>query len=268
MMKKGIGSIIGIVIFILILLIALAVILSYIGDFESEGAQLSQAEINIYNHNNAKLQLAPTIHYIQGKSSQYSCTYTNNGTIYQFTVTVTCYYAPNITINIQNPSQITQTIEYVIISAGSPNTKYTNLVGTNQNGTPPNYQTLAYPNLVQLFEDYVGETIAPFNSLKLTIQQNNTGLYVPYKYYEVQIICKEGVSNAKHEYYYAYYQYGNYTLYYPYYGAPPYLPGTQYVPTDYKELPNKPVYPYGNIYIIIFNNWGDVYSSYISLQYP
>ncbi|MFP3233816.1 MAG: hypothetical protein RXR08_09025 [Sulfolobaceae archaeon] len=298
--KKGLGTVIGIVIFIMILLIALALILSYLGDFQAVGAQLSQAQISIYNHNNAKLQINPSIHYNSIQLSQQSCTYIANGIIYLFRVTITCYYDPTITINVYNPSQITQTIEYLIISAGSPNAPNTNLIGTNQHS--PDYQTFAYPYLAQLVQTYIGETIAPLGSLGLTIstqelfspyyQQNNPysnpysapiDLYVPYKYYEVQISCQVEILPPQgpqppgppplpvgpiHYYYYAYYQYDGNTLYYPYYGAPPYLPGTQHVPTDYYKLPNNPVYPYGNVYAVTFNNWGDVYSSYIPLQYP
>ena len=300
--KKGLGTVIGIAIFIMILLISLALILSYLGDFQAVGAQLSQAQISIYNHNNAKLQINPSINYNSIQSSQHSCTYIANGIIYQFTVTITCYSDPTITINVYNPSQITQTIEYLIISAGSPNAQNTNLIGTNQYS--PDYQSFAYPNLAQLVQTYIGETIAPFGSLKLTIstqdlfspyyQQNNPysvysapiDLYIPYKYYEVQIICQAERQlppgpgphpspgpgpqpiGQPHYYYYAYYQYDGNTLYYPYYGASPYLPGTQYVPTDYNQLPNNPVYPYGNVYAIMFNNWGDVYSCYLPLQYP
>ena len=290
--KKGLGAVIGIVIFIMILLIALALILSYLGDFQAVGAQLSQAQISIYNHNNAKLQINPSILYKSIQLPQQSCTYiAPGGTIYQFIVTITCYYDPTIVINVQNPSQITQTIEYLIISAGLPNAQNTNLIGTNQQGNPPNYQTFAYPNLAQLVQTYIGETIAPPGSLGLTIstqdlfspycQQNNPSsapidLYIPYKYYEVQISCQAETLTPHgpkpvgqiHNYYYAYYQYASNTLYYPYYGAPPYLPGTQYVPTDYNKLPNNPVYPYGNVYAVMFNNWGGVYSSYIPLQYP
>jgi len=300
--KKGLGAVIGIVIFIMILLIALALILSYLGDFQAVGAQLSQAQISIYNHNNAKLQINPSINYKSIQLSRQSCTYiAPDGTIYQFIVTITCYYDPTIMINVQNPSQITQTIEYLIISAGSPNAQNANLIGTNQQGNP-NYQTFAYPNLAQLVQTYIGETIAPLGSLGLTIstqdlfspyyQQNNPSsapidLYIPYKYYEVQISCQEETPPPHgpqppgshppappqppgpiHNYYYAWYQYDSNILYYPYYGAPPYLPGTQHVPTDYNKLPNNPVYPYGNIYAVMFNNWGDVYSSYIPLQYP
>jgi hypothetical protein len=303
--KKGLGTVIGIVIFIMILLIALALILSYLGDFQAVGAQLSQAQISIYNHNNAKLQINPSIQYNSIQLSQQTCTYIANGIIYQFTVTITCYYDPTITVNVYNPSQITQTIEYLIISAGSPNAQNTNLIGTNQYS--PDYQTsFAYPHLSQLVQTYIGETIAPFGSLELTIgtqdlfspycQQNSPysaysapiDLYIPYKYYEVQIICQAEIQpphgpnppgppqppvpplpiGRPHYYYYAYYQYDGNTLYYPYYGAPPYLPGTQYVPTDYYKLPNNPVYPYGNVYAVMFNNWGNVYSSYIPLQYP
>lgn len=291
--KKGLGAVIGIVIFIMILLIALALILSYLGDFQAVGAQLSQAQITIYNHNNAKLQIVnPSILYKSIQLSQQSCTYiASNGIIYRFTVTITCYYDPTIMINVQNPSQITQTIEYIIISAGSPNAHNTNLIGTNQQGNPPNYQTFAYPYLTQLVQTYIGETIAPLGSLGLTIstqdlfspyyQQNNPSsapidLYVPYKYYEVEISCQEELLTLQgpqpvgpiHHYYYAWYQYGSNILYYPYYGAPPYLPGTQHVPTDYNKLPNNQVYPYGNVYAVMFNNWGNVYSSYIPLQYP
>lgn len=278
--KKGLGTVIGIIIFVMILLISLALILSYLGDFQAVGAQLSQAQINIYNHNNAKLNINPSINYIRG--NQYTYMYYPSPGVATFIVTITCYYDPSITINVQNPSQITQTIEYVIISAGSPNAQNTNLIGTNQRGSPPNYQTFAYPYLTQLEQTYIGETIAPFGSLGLSIntqdlfspyyQQNNPSsapidLYIPYKYYEVQIVCQLPLIGAIHYYYYAYYQYGNNILYYPYYAAPPYLPGTQYVPTDYYILPNNPVYSYGNVYVIMFNNWGDVYSSYIPLQY-
>jgi hypothetical protein len=302
--KKGLGTVIGIVIFIMILLIALALILTYLGDFQAVGAQLSQAQISIYNHNNANLQINPSIQYNSIQSSHHSCTYIANGIIYQFTVTITCYSDPTITVNVYNPSQITQTIEYLIISAGSPNAQNTNLIGTNQQGNPPNYQiTFAYPNPTQLVLTYIGETIAPLGSLKLTIstqdlfspyyQQNNPSLacsapidlYIQYKYYEVQIICQERPlphgphpghhppippqpPGPTHYYYYAYYQYDGKKLYYPYYGAPPYLPGTQHVPTDYYNLPNNPVNPYGNVYAVMFNNWGNVYSSYIPLQYP
>lgn len=293
--KKGLGTVIGIVIFIMILLIALALILSYLGAFQAVGAQLSQAQISIYNHNNAKLQINPSIQYNSIQSSQHSCTYIANGIIYQFTVTITCYSDPTIMINVQNPSQITQTIEYLIISAGSPNAHNTNLIGTNQQGNPPNYQTFAYLYLAQLVQTYIGETIAPLGSLGLTIstqdlfspyyQQNNPSsapidLYIPYKYYEVHISCQAEIQilqgshlvvlpvGSTHNYYYAYYQYDGNTLYYPYYGAPPYLPLTQYVPTDYYKLPNNPVCPYGNVYAVMFNNWGNVYYSYIPLQYP
>jgi hypothetical protein len=292
--KKGLGAVIGIVIFIMILLIALALILSYLGDFQAVGAQLSQAQISIYNHNNAKLQINPSIQYNSIQLSQQTCTYIANGIIYQFTVTITCYSDPTITINVYNPSQITQTIEYLIISAGSPNAQNTNLIGTNQQGNPPDYQSFAYPHLAQLVQTYIGETIAPLGSLGLTIstqdlfspyyQQNNPysapiDLYIPYKYYEVHISCQAEIQilqgshlvvlpvGSTHNYYYAYYQYDGNTLYYPYYGAPPYLPLTQYVPTDYNKLPNNQVYPYGNVYAIMFNNWGDVYSCYIPLQY-
>jgi hypothetical protein len=301
--KKGLGAVIGIVIFIMILLIALALILSYLGDFQAVGAQLSQAQISIYNHNNANLQINPSINYNSIQLSQQSCTYiAPNGIIYHFIVTITCYSDPTIMINVYNPSQITQTIEYLIISAGSPNAQNTNLIGTNQQGNPPNYQTFAYPYLAQLVQTYISETIAPLGSLGLTIstpdlfspyyQQNNPfsapiDLYIPYKYYEVQISCQAetqpphgpqppGPSQPPgpqpvgpiHYYYYAYYQYDSNILYYPYYGAPPYLPGTQYVPTDYNKLPNNQVYPYGNVYAVMFNNWGNVYCSYIPLQYP
>ncbi|MFP3188118.1 MAG: hypothetical protein RXR07_03535 [Sulfolobaceae archaeon] len=295
--KKGLGTVIGIAIFIMILLISLALILSYLGDFQAVGAQLSQAQINIYNHNNANLQINPSIQYKSIQSSHHSCTYIANGIIYQFTVTITCYSDPTITVNVYNPSQITQTIEYLIISAGSPNAQNTNLIGTNQQGSPPSYQTFAYPKLAQLVQTYIGETIAPSGSLELTIstqdlfspyyQQNNPSsaysapidLYIPYKYYEVQIECQEEIQTPPgphqpgppqpigqpHYYYYAYFQYDSNTLYYPYYAAPPYLHNTQYVPTDYYELPNNPVYPYGNVYVVMFNNWGDVNSFYISL---
>ncbi|MFP3346706.1 MAG: hypothetical protein RXR17_04625 [Sulfolobaceae archaeon] len=291
--KKGLGTVIGIVIFIMILLIALALILSYLRDFQAVGAQLSQAQINIYNHNNAKLQIVNTSTlYKSILLSQQSCTYNStNGKIYKFNVTITCYYDPTIMINVSNPSQITQTIEYLIISAGSPNAKNTNLIGTNQTGNPPNYQTFAYLYLAQLVQTYIGETIAPLGSLGLNIstqdlfspyyQQNNPSsapidLYIPYKYYKVNISCQEETQPPSpphpvgpiHYYYYAYYQYDSNTLYYPYYGAPPYLPGTEHVPTDYNKLPNNPVYPYGNVYAVMFNNWGDVYSCYIPLQYP
>jgi len=294
--KKGLGTVIGIVIFIMILLIALALILSYLGDFQAVGAQLSQAQISIYNHNNANLQINPSIQYKSIQSSHHSCTYIANGIIYQFTVTITCYSDPTITINVYNPSQITQTIEYLIISAGSPNAQNTNFIGTNQRS--PDYQTFAYPYLAQLVQTYIGETIAPLGSLGLTIstqdlfspyyQQNNPysaysapiDLYIPYKYYEVHISCQAEIQILQgphlvvipigpvQNYYYAYYKYDGYTLYYPYYGGPPYLPLTQYVPTDYYKLPSNPVYPYGNVYTIMFNNWGGVYSSYIPLQYP
>jgi len=290
--KKGLGAVIGIVIFIMILLIALALILSYLGDFQAVGAQLSQAQISIYNHNNAKLQINPSILYKSIQLPQQSCTYiAPDGTIYQFTVTITCYYDPTIVINVQNPSQITQTIEYLIISAGSPNAQNTNLIGTNQQGNPPNYQTFAYLNLAQLVQTYIGETIAPLGSLGLTIstqdlfspycQQNNPysapiDLYIPYKYYEVQISCQAETLTPHgpkpvgpiHKYYYAWYQYVSNILYYPYYGAPPHVPGTKYVPKDYNKLPNNPVCPYGNVYAVMFNNWGNVYYSYIPLQYP
>jgi hypothetical protein len=243
--KKGLGTVIGIVIFIMILLIALALILSYLGDFQAVGAQLSQAQISIYNHNNANLQINPSIQYKSIQSSHHSCTYIANGIIYQFTVTITCYSDPTITINVYNPSQITQTIEYLIISAGSPNAQNTNFIGTNQRS--PDYQTFAYPYLAQLVQTYIGETIAPLGSLKLTIstqelfspyyQQNNPSsacsapidLYIPYKYYEVQIICQAErqpphgpqpppgpgpqPQGSIHYYYYAYYQYNSNILY-------------------------------------------------------
>ena len=49
---KVLGTVIWIIILLLIVLASIAIILANYGAFEGIGAQLSQAQINIYNHQN------------------------------------------------------------------------------------------------------------------------------------------------------------------------------------------------------------------------
>jgi hypothetical protein len=60
---KALGPVIGIIILLLIVLESIAIILAYYGIFEGIGAQLSQAQINIYNHQNENLEITATAYY-------------------------------------------------------------------------------------------------------------------------------------------------------------------------------------------------------------
>ncbi|BCU70945.1 hypothetical protein [Stygiolobus caldivivus] len=315
--RKGLGTVIGIVIFILILLVALALILSYLGEFQAVGAQLSQAQINIYDHNNAKLGVSPSIQYLessqiyQGQCQEFShsgsryvscsnpydphypgytvyCDY-----YYQFHVKVYQYSDPQVSVTVSNPSQITQTVEYLILASGAPDAQYTSYIASNQQNSPPNYQSLAKPELTQLVIQGVGHTIAPSSSYTATVTcdqlyspylndpaSSPVDLYIPYQYYQVKIevYCFEvihysygGPTHTRGPWYigthyYAYYSYEQYKLYDPYYGAPPTI--GSYVPTDWHNLPTSPVTPYGNVYFIAFTNFGNEAHAYVPLPDP
>ena len=263
---RGLGTVIGIVIFLIILLASLALILAYLGEFQIIGAQISQSQINIYNHNNAKLNVNSQIEYLYSNVI-YAGQCTSGP--YYFVVTITEYSDPVIIVTVRNPSQITQTINDLIISAGNPMSG--SLIGTTQNGQPPNYVSVALPELSQLLIVHIGSTIAPSYTYTLTLTSTQLSpyilsLYIPQHYYEVEIkafiLAPININNVKllyqGTYYYAFYHYSQYTFYYPYYGAPPYLTSTNYVPTDWELLPNNPVYPFGNLYFIVFTNFGNV----------
>ncbi|QIW24097.1 hypothetical protein EWF20_08025 [Sulfolobus sp. S-194] len=266
---RGLGTVIGIVIFLLILLTSLALIIAYLGEFQIIGAQISQSQINIYNHNNAKLTINSQIEYLYSNVI-YSGQCTSGS--YYFIVTITEYSDPIITVKVNNPSQITQTINDLIISAGNPMSG--TLIGTTQNGQPPNYASIALPELSQLLIAHIGSTVAPSYTYTLTLTYAQLyptspyilNLYIPQQYYEVEIkafiILSTNINNVELSYlgtyYYAFYHYSQYTFYYPYYGAPPYLTSTNYIPTDWQLLPNNPIYPFGNLYFIVFTNFGNV----------
>jgi hypothetical protein len=145
---KALGTVVGIIIFLLIVLASIAVILAYYGAFEGMGAQLSQAQINIYNHQNENLEVTATAYY---KFVSHSDCGVGRGAYHGQALGIYKYDLLYITVTITNVGKVPSTITYIVISN---------------------------PSGVQLFIMYVGQTLAPSQSIDITIYPQQ--LYYPY----------------------------------------------------------------------------------------
>lgn len=145
---KALGTVVGIIILLLIVLASIAVILAYYGAFEGMGAQLSQAQINIYNHQNENLEVTAIAYYNDVSHSDCGI---GKGAYHGKALGIYKYNLSTITVTITNVGNVPSTITYIVIS--------------NQSG-------------VQLFIMYVGKTLAPSQSINITIYPQQ--LYYPY----------------------------------------------------------------------------------------
>ena len=145
---KGLGTVVGTIIFLLIVLASIALILLYFGYFQRLGFQLSQAQILIYDHNNENLTLTAIAYYYNVSHSDCGV---GKGAYHGKAYGIYKYNLSNITITITNIGRVTSTVTYIIFSNGS--------------GT-------------QLFIYYVGRTIAPGQTITIVIYPDQ--LYYPY----------------------------------------------------------------------------------------
>ncbi|BCU70940.1 hypothetical protein [Stygiolobus caldivivus] len=145
---KGLGSVIGIVILLLIVAASVALILYYFDSFQAVGAELSQGQISIYDHENEDLSISATAYYSEVSHSDCGV---GIGSYHGKALGIYKYNLSNITITITNTGKVPSTITYIII--------------TNGRG-------------VQLFIYYVGRTIAPSETVNIIIYPQQ--LYSPY----------------------------------------------------------------------------------------
>ncbi|QIW24102.1 hypothetical protein EWF20_08050 [Sulfolobus sp. S-194] len=145
---RGLGTVVGIVIFLLILMAAIGIILIYLGSFQNFGLQLSQAQLSIYNHNNENLVITATAYYYNVSHSDCGI---GIGAYHGKAYGIYKYNLSNITITISNIGNVPSTLTYIIISNGSGD---------------------------QLFIYYIGKTLAPGQSINIVIYPYQ--LYSPY----------------------------------------------------------------------------------------